>query len=162
LNLSSIKYVLCALRGNREGEKQVHLSKSQIDRTSILIDDYRRCWALRYLRESTADLSLARKSRILETVRNLSAISMRKAQLAISYALGEPEYLDAVVTEALMNRTYIHEPLLRLVARIRVAIENISHSQSPLNKDEIIKITEAVVDASSSIVEAIINKSVQD
>jgi len=124
----------------------------------LICDEYRRAWALRYSREAGVDLALARQASSMMTVRDLSTIALRKTQLAIQYALGQPEYLDVLVSEVLFGKTSSREPLLSLLLKIRAVMRDISDSQSPLNKETIVAVTETIVNASTAVIEAVIGE----
>ena len=89
---------------------------------------------------------------MIETVKDLSTISLRKAQLSMQYALGQPEYLDIAVSEHLVGEHYKDEPLVMLLGRIRRLMQEISEPQSKLTKKTIIEKTSMVVDVASKLV----------
>jgi hypothetical protein len=89
---------------------------------------------------------------MVETVKDLSTIALRKAQLSIQYALGQPEYLDIAVSEYLAGEHHKDEPLVMLLARIRRLMQEISDPQSKLTKKTIIEKTSLVVDVASKLV----------
>jgi len=124
----------------------------------LICDEYRRAWALRYAREAGVDLALARQAVSIASVRDLSTIALRKAQLAIQYALGQPEYLDVLVSEVLLGRTSSREPLLNLLLKVKAAVRDMSDPQSSLNKETIVAMTETMVNASTDVVEAVIGE----
>jgi hypothetical protein len=124
----------------------------------LICDEYRRAWALRYSREAGVDLALARQATSIASVRDLSAIALRKTQLAIEYASGQPEYLDVLVSEPSLGRASSREPLLSLLLKIKAVMRDISDSQSPLNKETIVAVTETIVDASTAVIEAVIGE----
>jgi len=124
----------------------------------LICDEYRRAWALRYTREAGVDLALARQAVSIASVRDLSTIALRKAQLAIQYALGQPDYLDVLVSEVLLERTSSREPLLSLLLKIKAVMRDISDAQSPLNKETIVAVTETIVNASTAVIEAVIGE----
>jgi len=128
------------------------------DMIDLICDEYRRAWALRYTREAGVDLALARQAVSIASVRDLSTIALRKAQLAIQYALGQPEYLDVLVSEVLLGRTSSREPLLSLLLKIKAAVRDISDPQSPLDKETIVAVTETIVNASTDVIEAVIGE----
>ena len=111
-----------------------------------------RSWSLRYLKEAKVDFSLASEASVIETVKYLSTIALRKAQLSIQYALGQPEYLDIAVSEYLVGEHHIDEPMIMLLGRIRRLTQEISEPQSKLTKKTIIEKTSMVVDVASKLV----------
>jgi hypothetical protein len=56
-----------------------------------MMNEYRRGWALRYLREAKAELEAARK--IPYMAPSLVVEAIRKARNAIYYSLGEPAFI---------------------------------------------------------------------
>ena len=62
-----------------------------------MMDEYRKGWALRYLREAKAELEAARK--IPYMAPSLVLESIRKARNAIYYSLGEPAFIEVLVRE---------------------------------------------------------------
>lgn len=67
----------------------------------ILIDEYRRNWAIRFLREAESDLLTAEETLTPSISDNLAVLAMRKMQMAIYYSLGDPSYMAALVEDAL-------------------------------------------------------------
>ena len=98
------------------------------------------------------DFSLASEASMVEAVKDLSTIALRKAQLSIQYALGQPEYLDIAVSEYLVGGCHKDEPLVMLLARIRRVMQEIAEPQSKLTKKTIIEQTSLVVDVASELV----------
>jgi hypothetical protein len=62
-----------------------------------MMDEYRRGWALRYLREAKAELEAARKMPYMAP--SLVLESIRKARNAIYYSLGEPAFIEVLIRE---------------------------------------------------------------
>jgi len=120
--------------------------------TPSFVGESFRSWSLRYLKEAKVDFSLASEASMVETVKGLSTIALRKAQLSIQYALGQPEYLDIAVSEYLVGEHHKDEPLVVLLARIRRLMQEISEPQSKLTKKTTIEKTSLVVDVASKLV----------
>ncbi len=91
---------------------------------------------------------------MIETVKDLSTIALRKAQLAIQYALAEPELLDIAVSEYISRGSAQERPLIILLARIRKLMQKISDPQSKLTRKKILEKTGLVIDVASSVVSA--------
>ncbi len=108
-------------------------------------------WALRYLREAEADLSLAKECDSIELIKELSAISMRKAQLAIQYAFGDPNIMEYIFEEALVKGLK-KEPLIRLMEKINILVKKTVDPQFTAGKDKILVLAEKTLEASSAIV----------
>ena len=62
-----------------------------------MMDEYRKGWALRYLREAKAELEAARKIPYMAPGLVLEAI--RKARNAIYYSFGEPAFIEILLRE---------------------------------------------------------------
>jgi hypothetical protein len=117
-----------------------------------ILDEFMKSWALRYLREAEADLSLAKECDSIELVKELSAISMRKAQLAIQYAFGDPNIMEYILEEALTKGSLRKEPLIRLIEKINILIKKTVDPQFTAGKDKILVLAEKTFEASSIIV----------
>jgi len=109
-------------------------------------------WALRYLREAEADLSLAKECDSIELVKELSAISIRKAQLALQYAFGDPTIMEYILEEALVKNALRKEPFIRLMEKINILVKKTVEPQFNLGKDKILALAEKTLEASSTIV----------
>jgi len=116
-----------------------------------ILDEFMKSWALRYLREAEADLSLAKECDSIELIKELSAISMRKAQLAIQYAFGDPNIMEYIFEEALVKGLK-KEPLIRLMEKINILVKKTVDPQFTAGKDKILVLAEKTLEASSAIV----------
>lgn len=81
-----------------------------------MMDEYRRGWALRYLREAKAELEAARKMPYIAPSLLLEAI--RKARNAVHYSLGEPAFIENLVKDTDENTQTIGDPVLRCLMGI--------------------------------------------
>lgn len=124
---------------------------------SFVSESYR-SWALRYLKEAKVDLSAAQEASMIETVKDLSTIALRKAQLAIEYAVAQPELLDIAVSEYISRGETQGQPLVILLARIRNLMQDIADPYSRLQKSSILGKTSLVVDVVSSVVSEVVGK----
>jgi hypothetical protein len=118
----------------------------------IFLGECYRSWSLRYLKEAKVDYSVASEASMIETVKDLSTIALRKAQLAIEYVLAEPELLDTAVSEYVLKGQSQAEPLIILLARIGKIMQDISEPRSKFNRKNILEKTGSVIDVASSIV----------
>ncbi len=98
------------------------------------------------------DLSVAERSSITEIVRDLSTIALRKAELAIEYALAEPELLDMIVSEHISKGETEAQPLIFMLGQIRRLMQNIASHNSKVTKEDILEKTNLVIDAASLVV----------
>ena len=113
-----------------------------------MIDDYRKGWALRYIREAIDELKTYRKtSRPLDLVVDAA----RKAQAAIYYSLGDPASIESMVNEISNKTNSVENPVLRCLVDIERALQQmenlpVSASEEALRKtDEIIWIASKIV-----------------
>ncbi len=67
----------------------------------MLVDECQRGWALRYIREARAELEAAKN--IPKAASNSIYEALRKARMAIFYVLGEPDIVESVVQEVIVN-----------------------------------------------------------
>ena len=87
-----------------------------------MMDEYRKGWALRYLREAKAELEAARKMPYMAP--SLVLESIRKARNAIYYSLGEPAFIEVLIREeagkARPTNDTGYRPGLRRYGRVRL------------------------------------------
>jgi hypothetical protein len=93
----------------------------------VMIDGYRKGWALRYLREARAELTAARKMPYMAPSLVLEA--MRKAQVAIYYSLGEPAFIEIIVIQTVGKKQAITDPVLRCLVEIERMIQEFSQTE---------------------------------
>ncbi len=114
-----------------------------------LINNYRKGWALRYMREAKAELTAAQKTPYMAPGLILEA--MRKAQAAIYYSLGDPPSIESIVRQTLFKRQLVKDPVLRCLVEIELTVEEVAQvPESDLEKamkqaDEIIQIAGDIV-----------------
>jgi len=121
----------------------------------MLIDEYRRSWALRCIREAEAQLEAARTSP--DAMPTLIIEALRKAQTAVYYSLGEPSVLEKIVMEALRDDVTIREPVLRCLVELERSIEMISNM--PVSAaEEALKEADEVVKVAAEIVFSLVSK----
>ena len=89
-----------------------------------MTDNYRKGWALRYLREAKAELTAAQKTPYMAPSLILEAL--RKAQAAIYYSLGEPTYIATIVHETLYTKQLVEDPILKLLVEIERTVQQIA------------------------------------
>jgi len=93
----------------------------------VMMDGYRKGWALRYLREAKAELSAAQKMPAMAP--NLILEAMRKAQVAIYYTLGEPAFIETIVIQTAGKKQAITDPVLRCLVEIERTIQEFSQTE---------------------------------
>jgi len=115
-----------------------------------MMNDYRRGWALRYLREAKAELKAARKMPSMTT--ELAFEAVRKAQAAIYYSLGDPSYLESIVRQKARSKGLINDPVLRCLVEIERTVRAIKRA-SEADREKILKQADNVIRIASDIVE---------
>ena len=128
---------------------------------SLLIDEYRRGWAYRYLREARTELIKAEENPIPNISISFALVSMKKSQIAIYYSLGDPEQLTFVVREAMQGKERIRNSLMLLLAQIEQFIHNNSEMAETLKKEIALKEAKQLIEISSNIVELMNGKKIK-
>jgi len=115
------------------------------------MSSYRKGWALRYLREARAELVAAQKTPSI--AHSLILESMRKAQAAIYYSLGDPAFIESIVYQAFyIQQQMTDEPVLKCLIEIERTIQILSQ-KSDSELPETIKQVNNIVQIASDIVE---------
>jgi len=83
------------------------------------------------------------------------AVAVRKAQLALEHAFGAPEYLEALVADAVQTQTASQDPTLSLLSTLASLANILSESQIRWTRDLIFKITSEALRGASTIVQEI-------
>src|SRR3989304_4990528 len=94
-----------------------------------MMDECRKGWALRYLREAKAELEAARKMPYMAP--SLVLESIRKARNAIYYSLGEPAFVETVIREA-AEKTQVQpitDPVLKILVEIEEIVQQLAQSE---------------------------------
>lgn len=123
------------------------------------MDDYRKGWALRYLREAKAELEAARKIPYMAPGLVLEAI--RKARNAIYYSLGEPAFIEILIREEVMKNPTTNDSLLRFLIEIESIIQQISQLEE-VNGEAMIKQADSIVEIATDIVETLTEERFQN
>lgn len=123
------------------------------------MDEYRKGWALRYLREAKAELEAARKIPYMAPGLVLEAI--RKARNAIYYSLGEPAFIEILIREEVMKNPNTHDSLLRFLIELESIIQQISQLEE-VNGEAMMKQADSIVEIATNIVEALTEERFQN
>ena len=142
------------LAKKKHQNKQVILGKE-----SRMMDEYRKGWALRYLREAKAELEAARKIPYMAPGLVLEAI--RKARNAIYYSLGEPAFIEILIREEVMKNPTTNDSLLRFLMEIESIIQQISQLEE-VNSDAMMKQADSIVEIATDIVETLTQERFQN
>lgn len=117
-----------------------------------MMDEYRKGWALRYLREAKAELEAARKIPYMAPSLVIEAI--RKARNAIYYSLGEPAFIEILIREEVVKNPATNDSILRFLIEIETIVQQISQLEE-VNDDAMMKQANSIVDIATNIVETL-------
>ena len=124
-----------------------------------MMDDYRRSWALRYLREAKAELEAAR--RIPYIAPSLVLEAVRKARNAIHYSLGEPAFIENIIKETVEKTQTISDPVLRSIVEVEETIQELNQLKQA-DGETAIKQADSLIQLASDIVETLTGEKVKD
>jgi hypothetical protein len=124
-----------------------------------MMDDYRRGWALRYLREARAELEAARKMPYIAPSLVLEAV--RKARNAIYYSLGEPAFIENIIKETSKKTQTISDPVLRCLIGIEETVQELNQMKQA-NGETTMKQADNLIDLASDIVETLTGEIAKD
>jgi len=122
-----------------------------------MMDQYRRGWALRYLREAKAELEAARKMPYMAPSLVLEAI--RKARNAIYYSLGEPAFIEGVVRETAEKMQTVSDPVLRCLLEIEEALRQLAQLDE-VDGERAMKQADSLIELAAEIVETLTGEKV--
>jgi len=122
------------------------------------MDQYRRGWALRYLREARAELEAARKMPYMAPSLVLEAV--RKARNAIYYSLGDPAFIEGIVRETAEKTQTTTDPLLRCLVEIEGMIIQLTQTQE-VDGEKAMKKADNLVQLASDIVEIVTGEKIE-
>ena len=123
------------------------------------MDEYRKGWALRYLREAKAELEAARKIPYMAPGLVLEAI--RKARNAIYYSLGEPAFIEILLREEVTKNPLTNDSILRFLMELESIIQQISQLEE-VNSDAMMKQADSIVEIATDIVETFTQERFQN
>jgi len=127
-----------------------------------LMDQYRKGWALRYLREAKAELEAARKMPYMAPSLVLEAV--RKARNAVYYSLGEPAFVELVVRDT-VERTQqpqmIEDPVLKCLVEIEGMVLQLSQLED-VGGERAMKQADSLIHLASDIVETLTEEKIED
>lgn len=124
-----------------------------------MMDEYRKGWALRYLREAKAELEAARKIPYMAPGLVLEAI--RKARNAIYYSLGEPAFIEILVREEVIKNPNTNDSILHFLMEIEAIVQQMSQLEE-VNGDAMMKQADTIVGIATDIVETLTEQQFQN
>ena len=137
------------------------LTSKLVQRRRKLMDQYRKGWALRYLREAKAELEAARKMPYMAPSLVLEAA--RKARNAIYYSLGEPAFVEIVVRETAEKAQpqMISDPVLKCLVEIEGIVYQLSQLEE-VDGERAMKQADTLIQLASDIVETLTEEKIED
>ena len=124
-----------------------------------MMDEYRKGWALRYLREAKAELEAARK--IPYMAPSLVVEAIRKARNAIYYSLGEPAFIEILLREEVAKNIATNDSVLRFLIEVETIVQQISQLEE-VNGEAMMKQADSLVDIATDIVETLTHERLEN
>jgi len=124
-----------------------------------MMDDYRKGWALRYLREAKAELEAARK--IPYMAPSLVLESIRKARNAIYYSLGEPAFIEVLLREEVRKAAPANDSVLRFLMEIEGIVQQLAQLEE-VNSEAVMKQANTLVQIATDIVETLTGEALEN
>jgi hypothetical protein len=124
-----------------------------------MMDEYRRGWALRYLREAKAELEAAQKMPYMAPSLMLEAI--RKARNAIYYSMGEPAFIEILIREEMGKNPPTSDQVLRFLIEIEGVVQQLTQLEE-VNGEAIMKQADTLVQIATDIVETFTDEKLEN
>jgi hypothetical protein len=115
-----------------------------------MMDEYRRGWALRYLREAKAELEAARTVPYMSS--SLVLESIRKARNAIYYSLGEPAFIEILLREEAEKCNPSNDSVLRFLIELETVVQQLAQLEE-INGEAIMDQANTLIHIATDIVE---------
>jgi hypothetical protein len=119
-----------------------------------MIDEFRKGWALRYLKEAEDEIRASQKS---AQPLGLILDAARKAQAAVYYSLGDPFYIESLVYEVFHNDQNVQDPILRCLVDIENTLQRIENLPES-SDEEAFKDANEVVKTAAGIVNMLVSE----
>ncbi|MCJ7609211.1 hypothetical protein MUP00_06035 [Candidatus Bathyarchaeota archaeon] len=113
---------------------------------SLLVDEYRRNWAIRFLREARSDLSTADRTPIPAMSISLAVMAMRKAQTSVYYIMGDPSYLTPLVNNAIDEAVGLENAIMKFLVDFELVIRSCINSGERLGKEAAIQNAKCLIE----------------
>ncbi len=124
-----------------------------------MMDEYRKGWALRYLREAKAELEAARKMPYMAP--SLVLESIRKARNAIYYSLGEPAFIEVLIREEAGKARPTNDTVLRFLMDIEGIVQQLTQLEE-INGEAMMKQADTLVQIATDIVEILTEERLEN
>jgi hypothetical protein len=123
-----------------------------------MMDQYRKGWAFRYLREAKAELEAAKKMPYMAPSLVLEAI--RKARNAIYYSLGEPAFIEILLREEVTKNPQTNDSILKFLIELEETVQALSQVEE-VNSDAMMKQADTLVNVATEFVETLTQEKYQ-
>jgi hypothetical protein len=123
------------------------------------MDEYRRGWAHRYLREAKAELEAARKVPYMAP--SLMVEAIRKARNAIYYSLGEPAFVETFVREEMGKPKTQKDAILKFLVEMEETVQQLAQLEE-INSDAMMKQADTFVQVASDFVETLTEEKAEN
>ena len=123
--------------------------------SGLLVDEYRKSWVLRYLREARADLEVAEETPYVEPDPLVEAL--KKTQLALQYLLGEPLIINRIVQTAALSEEEIKDPALQLLVEVKEALNRALNVEEKA-RESMIEYAEGILNLVSEVAALFLKK----
>jgi len=124
-----------------------------------MMDEYRKGWALRYLREAKAELEAAQTMPYMAPSLSLEAI--RKARNAIYYSLGEPAFIEILIRDEAGKPKPINDSILRFLVEIEETVQQLSQLEE-VNGEAMMKQADTLVQIAADIVKTLTEEKMEN
>ena len=124
-----------------------------------MMDEYRKGWALRYLREAKAELEAAQKMPYM--AHSLSLEAIRKARNAIYYSLGEPAFIEILIRDETGNPKPISDAIIRFLVEVEETVQQLSQLEE-VNGAVVMKQAGTMVQIAADIVETLTEERMEN
>jgi hypothetical protein len=115
------------------------------------MDEYRRNWAIRFLREAKSDLYTADKTPIQAMSISFAVMAMRKAQTSVYYSVGDPSYLTPMVDEAVKGKKNVENSAMEYLIEMELVIRSCISNGEKLGKDNAMRNAKVIIELASKI-----------
>ena len=118
-----------------------------------MMDDYRKGWALRYIREAEDELNASQK---IAHPYSLILDAARKAQVAMYFSLGDATFIEDLVNQAFNNAEDMESPVLRCLVEIERTLQQLEKMPESASDDafreadEIVRLAAGIVNMLTS------------
>jgi len=118
-----------------------------------LLGLFNRGWALRYLREARAELTLARES--TGSSQLFSVEAARKAQACIHHCLGNPRSIEMLIFDTMLEERRPSDKVIELLLTVEQMVRMVADADDPADA---YRLAAAVVELASRVVEKVLGE----